>query len=244
MSPQPPASRASLERQLRALRRQLAESEQQRLESEQRRAEAEETLEAIRTGQVDALVVGGPAGDQVYTLEGADRSYRLLVETVNAGAATLGPDGVILYANRQLARMLGVSLETLMGTPLDRFVAPDDLPIFRRLVEEAQTAASAGELRFLTDAEQGLPVQVALRLLDTPELRAVCLIATDLTERKHAEESLRQAKARLSDVDGEALKRARAIAGEADEYVRANPWQVIGTAAGIALLLVLLMSRR
>jgi ElaB/YqjD/DUF883 family membrane-anchored ribosome-binding protein len=62
--------------------------------------------------------------------------------------------------------------------------------------------------------------------------------------RERTEESLRRAKARLSDVDGEALKRARALAGEADEYVRANPWQVIGTAAGIALVLGLLMSRR
>jgi ElaB/YqjD/DUF883 family membrane-anchored ribosome-binding protein len=62
--------------------------------------------------------------------------------------------------------------------------------------------------------------------------------------RARTEESLRRAKARLSEVDGEALKRARALAGEADEYVRANPWQVIGTAAGIALLLGLLMSRR
>jgi ElaB/YqjD/DUF883 family membrane-anchored ribosome-binding protein len=62
--------------------------------------------------------------------------------------------------------------------------------------------------------------------------------------RARTEESLRRAKARLSDVDGEALKRARALAGDADVYVRANPWQVIGTAVGIALLLGFLMSRR
>jgi ElaB/YqjD/DUF883 family membrane-anchored ribosome-binding protein len=62
--------------------------------------------------------------------------------------------------------------------------------------------------------------------------------------RARAEQSLRRAKDRLRDVDGAALKRARALAGEADEYVRANPWQVIGTAAGIALLLGLLLSRR
>ena len=62
--------------------------------------------------------------------------------------------------------------------------------------------------------------------------------------RARTEESLRRAKGRLGDVEDEALKRARALAGEADEYVRANPWQVIGTATGIALLLGLFMSRR
>ncbi len=62
--------------------------------------------------------------------------------------------------------------------------------------------------------------------------------------RVRAEESVRQAKARLADVEDEALQRARAIAEEADEYVRDNPWQVVGIAAGIGLVLGLLIGRR
>jgi ElaB/YqjD/DUF883 family membrane-anchored ribosome-binding protein len=62
--------------------------------------------------------------------------------------------------------------------------------------------------------------------------------------RARAEATLRRAKGRLRDVQSEGLKRAGALAGEADEYLRANPWQVIGAAAGIALLLGLLISRR
>ncbi len=34
--------------------------------------EAEDALLAIRTGQVDALLIHSPAGEQVYTLQGAD----------------------------------------------------------------------------------------------------------------------------------------------------------------------------
>ena len=48
--------------------------------------EAEATLAAIRNGEVDALVVGGPQGDQIYTLSGADRSYRILVEAERPGS--------------------------------------------------------------------------------------------------------------------------------------------------------------
>ena len=62
--------------------------------------------------------------------------------------------------------------------------------------------------------------------------------------RARTEESLRRVKARLGDVEDEALKRARALAGEAEDYMQSNPWQVIGTAAGIGVLLGLLMSRR
>ena len=42
--------------------------------------EAEETIRAIRSGTVDAFVVDVPNGARVYTLETADRPYRLLVE--------------------------------------------------------------------------------------------------------------------------------------------------------------------
>ena len=62
--------------------------------------------------------------------------------------------------------------------------------------------------------------------------------------RARTEESLRRVKVRLGDVEDEALTRTRALAGEANASMRANPWQVIGTAAGVALFLGLLISRR
>jgi ElaB/YqjD/DUF883 family membrane-anchored ribosome-binding protein len=62
--------------------------------------------------------------------------------------------------------------------------------------------------------------------------------------RARAEESLRQAKARLGSIEEEALRRAREVADATDEYVRENPWQSVGIAAGVGLLLGLLLSRR
>src|SRR5439155_19796926 len=71
-------------------------------ELRRRLEEAEETLRAIRGGEVDAVVV--EAGrEQVLTLESTDRPYRLLVEHMTQGAATLSGDGVILYCNRHFA---------------------------------------------------------------------------------------------------------------------------------------------
>jgi ElaB/YqjD/DUF883 family membrane-anchored ribosome-binding protein len=62
--------------------------------------------------------------------------------------------------------------------------------------------------------------------------------------RSRAEETVRNAKARLADVEEQALARARVFAGDADEYVRGNPWQAVAIAAGAGLLIGLLMSRR
>jgi ElaB/YqjD/DUF883 family membrane-anchored ribosome-binding protein len=62
--------------------------------------------------------------------------------------------------------------------------------------------------------------------------------------RARAEESLRQAKARLMEIEQDAVRRAKEIADATDEYVRDNPWQSVGIAAGIGLLLGVLLGRR
>ena len=78
-------------------------------------AEANEALEAIRHGDVDAIVVDRPGGPKVYTLTGADQPYRVMVEEMQEGAITLRDDGIIMYTNGRLARMLRTSYQTLLG---------------------------------------------------------------------------------------------------------------------------------
>src|SRR5262245_31405369 len=87
-------------------------------ELRQRLQEAEETIQAIRAGSVDALVVQESTGQRVYTLTSADRPYRLFVEEMQQGAATLYADGTIAWCNRRLAEMLKVPQEKLLGSLL------------------------------------------------------------------------------------------------------------------------------
>jgi ElaB/YqjD/DUF883 family membrane-anchored ribosome-binding protein len=62
--------------------------------------------------------------------------------------------------------------------------------------------------------------------------------------RARAQETVRQAKDRLADIEEDALQRARALAEDAEVFVRERPWQAIGVAAGIGLVLGLLIGRR
>ena len=80
--------------------------------------ELQQTIEAIRTGGVDSLIVGPPGQEQVYALATADRSYRLIVEAMNEGAATVSTRGVILDANPRLGSMTGQNASELIGTPV------------------------------------------------------------------------------------------------------------------------------
>jgi ElaB/YqjD/DUF883 family membrane-anchored ribosome-binding protein len=62
--------------------------------------------------------------------------------------------------------------------------------------------------------------------------------------RARAEESLRVTKERLAEMEDQALERAREVATAADKYVRENVWQSVGIAAGVGLLVGLLLRRR
>jgi len=97
--------------------------------------EAEETLSAIRSGEVDAIVVSGLQGEQVFTLTGAERAYRVLIETMNEGAVSLNQKGMIIYCNRRFSEMINTPLEKVIGSPMRQFVRTSDLSVFDSLLE-------------------------------------------------------------------------------------------------------------
>ena len=160
--------------------------------------EAQDTLRAIREGEVDALVVYGLEGERIYTLKGADHSYRILVETISEGTVTLSPDGDILYANQQMATMLGRRLEQIIGSTIFSFIPPNELGNFRTLLAHAKKGASRGEI-FLKKGDGSLVPTLlscrSLRLEEVPE--AVCLVAMDLTGLKETETALKESEQKL-----------------------------------------------
>jgi len=57
-------------------------------------------------------------------------------------------------------------------------------------------------------------------------------------------ESLEQGKAALADMQTVLAERSRECMHATETYVRENPWQAVGLAAGLGLLIGLLMNRR
>ena len=161
--------------------------------------EAEETLAAIRRGDFDAVVVEGPAGERfVYTLEDADRPYRVLIEQIQEGAFTLGADGTVLYCNRRLAEMLGVPQERVTGLPLQSFVLAGDMPAFMRLLEGASDGVVRGEIMLTVPGTTGLPVNLSLSQLHREEVTPIlCGVLTDLSEQRLHLRDLAEANDRL-----------------------------------------------
>ncbi|HET9227438.1 MAG TPA: ATP-binding protein [Thermoanaerobaculia bacterium] len=168
--------------------------------------EAEETLSAIRRGEVDALVLTERSTERVYTLKSADRPYRLMIECMRQGAVTLTADGMVLYCNAGFAQMLGLPLQRIIGSEVQRFVVGSSLDLFAALLRQEQNGH--GEILLQPGEGDPLPVYVAFSELplEEPGELVLCMVVTDLTEQKRSEslerawisaEAMNQAKDRF-----------------------------------------------
>ena len=171
--------------------------------------EAEQIVQAIRRGKVDALVMDGSRGETVVTLQGADHPYRVLVESINDGAATLDASGVVLYANSRFAEILDRSVEKLIGASLESCLPLAQRVKLRELISQARKRSHGLELTL--DGVAGRPKLVRFTIKPLKgTVHKVCVVATELTELVEAnealksnEESLRQLSARLLQLQDE-----------------------------------------
>jgi len=170
-----------------------------------RLSEAEETLRAIRSGEVDAIVVNRQGEEKVFTLQGADHTYRVFVERMNEGAAVLSSDHTVLHCNGRFARFLGAGLQSVIGSSILDLVWPDDHPKLAALLRRAAQRNCRGEIRL--QSRKGVPLSVHLSLnpLRLDSRRAVCLIASDLSEMKRAEQELRASSEQLRNLTAHLL---------------------------------------
>jgi PAS domain S-box-containing protein len=168
--------------------------------------ELEETFSAIQSGLVDAVVVNTPKGENVFTLHGAEHPYRVLVENMNEGAATLDPDGTVLYANTSFAGILGVSLERVIGAPLLSQFSVGERGRLRALIDASLRSEVRGELKMETSPGQERQVRLSLSPVNDFGVLTICVVATDLTQLSGANEALKASEERLRNLSGRLLR--------------------------------------
>jgi two-component system NarL family sensor kinase len=178
----------------------------QLLDLHSRIAELEETLRAIRMGEVDAVLVSGPGGDQVFTLQGAEHPYRLMVETIDEGAAMLAEDGTVLYANRSFAEIFDVSLEKFIGSALNQFVLGEDQALLNTLVADAAQNIVRGEIRLGTGRQRPRTIRLTLSPVREGNVKTICVVATELTALIETNEALRVSELSLRRLSARLLK--------------------------------------
>jgi PAS domain S-box-containing protein len=170
-----------------------------------RLAEAEEILRAIRSGEVDALVIDTPDGEHVFTLKGADYTYRVLVETMNEGTAIISHDGTISYCNQRFADIVRTPLESVIGIPVRRFIQTWGRMSFEALCQDLKGRDNC-EVSFRASDGSSVPVLMSLTYFENADAPgSICLVVTDITERKRAEEEVNKSHEKLRAMTSEII---------------------------------------
>jgi len=163
-------------------------------ELRRRLQEAEDTINAIRDGHVEALVVHAQEGEQIYTLRSADQPYRLIVEQMREGALTLAADGTVLYCNQRFAELIGRPAERIAGQAFGEFLHPDDVPTLAGVLGSKSCRA---EVQLSTGGGAVNPAQLSSITLNIDGARTIAVVVTDLTHER-TERGLRESN-RLKD---------------------------------------------
>jgi|GEM_PF-520677 len=158
--------------------------------------ESQQIVRAVRAGEVDALVVVRDGEERIYTLQGAETPYRILVEQMQEGALTISATGTIFYANNYFAELMNMPLEQVMGASLLSFIS--DPGAVLEFVRQLQRGPARCELNLLRRGNGLIPAHVSGCRMPGQEGDRFCLVVTDLTEQKWIEE-LRAAEAALRD---------------------------------------------
>jgi len=191
------------------MKREDADLKKEVVELRRKVRELEETLDAIRSGEVDAIVVSKDNVQQVYTLEGADRPYQALIENIGEGALTLSRTGMILFTNTRFADMVQLSPEKVLGTSLVEYVCPE----FRNKINDAVRMIVKRACRSRVRIRQGsssLPVFISMNALSPGEDTKISVVITD---RRKDDERIRM-QVRLLDAVGDAV-----IAADSDNTI-------------------------
>ena len=166
--------------------------------------EATDIIHAIRTGQVDALVVKGKDGHELYTLKTADQTYRVFIEKMNEGAVTLNEDGIILYCNSMFASMVNVALSKVIGLSFETFISEECIDSYKEIFEKGWTQDGKFEIS-ISSHDSKIPCQLSVTTLELDEGVSLSIIITDLTYQKEIQRLLKLNNERLESAN-EALE--------------------------------------
>ena len=157
-------------------------------ELKSRLTETEEALASIRSGEVDAIIVPGRKGEQVYSISSAETPYRTFIEEMDEGAVTLSGEGLVIYCNQRFSELVNEPIERVIGSYFKRFIIPADRPKFEKLLtRRAQKINNVLTISLVNSFFLKLSFHVLPAYLQGDNC---ILVATDVTEIKREEKKL------------------------------------------------------
>ncbi len=189
-------------------------------ELRQQLEEANDTIDAIRSGEVDALIVKEKDGHQLYTLKNADQTYRIFIEQMTEGAVTLNEDDIILYSNSQFASLVKQPLEKVTGQSFLFFIPPECKEECKQLIQNAWNENVKEELMLCATDGNRIPVLMSFKTLHLDEGLSMSIILTDLTKQKETQQLLKLKNDLLEEAQQTALQLNTSLENKVKERTR------------------------
>ncbi|MET0636697.1 MAG: helix-turn-helix domain-containing protein [Chitinophagaceae bacterium] len=145
--------------------------------------ESRQSLQTIQSGKIDALVVAHKQNLRIFTEKTADKIYRILIEKMQEGAIALTIDGTILYSNSFFARMIGIQLETVIGSRFSNYVPPAVRPDFDELIRKGWKGYVQMETVLIAEDRGELPVLISVNPLALENTVILSIIISDLSQK-------------------------------------------------------------
>lgn len=158
---------------------------------------AKDTIELIKIGQVDALVLPDKNGLKIYTEKTADKTYRILIEKMHEGAVTINKDGIILYCNSSFADMVNQPLQKVIGSRFENFIENASKKLFKTLEKKGWDGYASEELSLVANVGKIIPALLSITSLKIDDKIILSVIITDISVRHKIQGELIQTTKQL-----------------------------------------------
>jgi two-component system phosphate regulon sensor histidine kinase PhoR len=152
--------------------------------------EANDMLDAIRTGQVDALIVKNGDAHNLYTLKTADHTYRVFIEKMIEGAVTIDESGFILYCNSSFTNLVQAATEKVIGMPFIDFIAEESKAGYKKIIKKAWKKDTKEEFMIKSGSDKTTCCLCSFAAIDMDWGHSLSVILTDLTTQKITQKHL------------------------------------------------------
>ncbi len=139
-------------------------------------------------------------------LRRSEDRYRMLVETMNEGLGVTDENLRVTYVNEKMCEMLGYQKGELIGRRADEFLEARQLEMVAKRWDSRQFLPN--ELIWIRKDGAMIPTIVSPKAISGPdgEFKGCFAIVTDITDRRRAEEALRESETQLRTLSGQLLR--------------------------------------
>jgi PAS domain S-box-containing protein len=169
-------------------------------------SQAQNKLLRARVEKLERTLLEIRRGGDTQASSAPSHPYRVLVETINEGAATLDAEGTVLFANARFAEFLNFPLKRFVGTPLKDHVPPSAKEKLSELIQQSLREDTKDEISMGTPEGRSRLIQFSFSAVKDSRPQTIAVVATELTELAQANEALKANEDMLRQLSGRLLQ--------------------------------------